>query len=72
MDESPVQTESSPQGGNGIQERTEQPTQTVTKEAPRDDFEFPEEAEIQPVEATSNYQANLIAELNRLKRLGIF
>ena len=72
LDESPVQTESSPQGGNGIQGRTEQPTQTVTQEAPRDDFEFPEAAEIQPIEVPSNYRANLIAELKRLKRLGIF
>lgn len=72
LDESPVQTESSPEEGNGIQGRTEQPTQTVTQEEIRDDFEFPQAAEIQPVEAPSNYRTNLIAELRRLKRLGIF
>ena len=67
-----MQTESSLQGGNGIQGRTERPTQTVTQEAPRDDFEFPQAAEIQPIEAPSDYRTNLIAELRRLKRLGIF
>ena len=72
LDESPVQTDSSPEEGNGIQGRTEQPTQTVTQEETRDDFEFPQAAEIQPVEAPSNYRTNLIAELRRLKRLGIF
>ena len=72
LDESPGQTESSPQEGNGIQGRTERPTQTVTQQAPKDDFEFPEAAESPPVEAPSNYRANLIAELKRLKRLGIF
>ena len=77
LDESPVETEASAQAGNGIQGRTERPTQTVTQapivdfEVP--DFEFPETEEIQPVESSpSNYRANLIAELKRLKRLGIF
>jgi len=72
LDESSVETETAPQGGTGIQGRTEQPIQTVPQLFDQPDFEFPETEEIQPVEpAPSNYRANLIAELKRLKRLGI-
>merc|ERR1719245_2724 len=67
LDESPVSSDSSSQDGFVV----EQPTRPVTV-APTVDFEFPQEAEIQPVEsAPSNYRTNLIGELRRLKRLGI-
>jgi len=67
LDESPVSSDSSSQDGFVA----EQPTRPVTV-APNVDFEFPQEAEIQPVEsAPSNYRTNLIGELRRLKRLGL-
>merc|ERR1711874_899114 len=62
LDETPTSSDSASQGV--------QP-QAVTQ-APNVDFEFPEAAAIPPVEsAPSDYRANLVAELRRLKRLGI-
>jgi len=67
LDESPTQTQAPREEDFGIN----QPLPVVTQ-APGNDFLFPEDVSVDPVEsAPSNYRANLIAELKRLKRLGI-
>ena len=71
LDESPVDTESTQQGDEGILGGTERPNQSIT-EVPTFPAMFPDTPEIQPLEpAPSDYRTNLISELKRLKRLGI-
>jgi len=72
LDDTSEANESVAQGGFEIQGRTESPVQTIPQEV-RDDFEFPEPDLILAVEPPpSDYRTNLIEELRRLKRLGIF